>query len=115
VKGGGNDLYIAVWDSGRIVRSTLGAHGAPGDPTVVRGGEQPALDEVDGIAFDARGNLYATTNTNAVLRLTPAGTLDSLVGPGWLDDPTMPVFGRSPHARTTLYVTKGSYDNARRT
>lgn len=106
----GNDLYIGVWDSGRIVRVPVTARGGPGPLTIVPGGDQADLVEVDGIAFDARGNLYATTNTNAVLRLTPAGTLESLVDPGWLDYPTMPVFGTGPHAGTTLYVANGSYE-----
>ena len=106
----GNDLYIAVWDSGRIVRVPVTARGDPGALAVVPGGEQEDLLEVDGIAFDARGNLYATTNTNAVLRLTPDGTLESLVDPTWLDYPTMPVFGTAPHTGTTLYVSNGSFD-----
>jgi sugar lactone lactonase YvrE len=107
----GNDLYIAVYDSGRIVRVPVTPQGTPGDLEVVPGGEQPALAEVDGIAFDVRGNLYATTNTNAVLRLTPQGTLESLVDPSWLDYPTMPVFGTAPQARTTLFVANGSYED----
>ena len=106
----GNDLYIAVYDSGRIVRVPVLTHGEPGGPTVIPGGEQPALEEVDGIAFDVDGNLYATTNTNSVLRLTPNGTLESLIDPGWLDYPTMPVFGTGPHSSTTLFVANGSFD-----
>ena len=108
----GNDLYVAVWDAGRIVRVPVKGHGAPGDATVVPGGEQAALAEVDGIAFDVRGNLYATTNTNGVLRLAPDGTLESLVDASWLDYPTMPVFGTAPDARTMLYVANGSFDYA---
>jgi sugar lactone lactonase YvrE len=106
----GNDLYIGVWDSGRIVRVPVTARGEPGPVTIVPGGDQTGLVEVDGIAFDARGNLYATTNTNALLRLTPAGALESLVDPSSLDYPTMPVFGTGPHAGTTLHVANGSFD-----
>jgi sugar lactone lactonase YvrE len=106
----GDDLYIAVSDPGLIVRVPLRPKGGPGEITVVPGGDDPAFAEVDGITFDVKGNLYATTNTNALLRLAPDGTLESMIDATWLDYPTMAVFGTGPHLGMTLFVENGSFE-----
>lgn len=103
-------LTVAVSDAGRIVRVRVRANGSAAAPVVVA--EQPELVSVDGIAYDARGGLWAVTNANGLLRLGRAGTLRQVASdPGWLDYPTQPVFGTAPGRHTTLYVSNGSFDN----
>jgi sugar lactone lactonase YvrE len=105
----GDDLYIAVSDPGRILRVSVTPNRPPGELTTIPGGDDPALAEVDGITFDAKGNLYAATNTNAILCIHRDGTIESIVDASWLDYPTMAVFGTGPHLQTTLFIENGSF------
>jgi sugar lactone lactonase YvrE len=113
-----NELFMAVSDSGYICRVDVKANGSAGALTTVINAE--ALRSADGIAFDAQGGLWITTNSagggaavpsGGLFRLSPAGALTTIAAnPGWLDYPTMPVFGTRKATGATLYVANGSLD-----
>jgi len=112
----GDRLFVSVSDYGRIVRVPVKADGSPGVPGVVC--EQPELKSADGIAFDALGGLWITTNAGsteaspagALYRLSPAAGLWTIADdPGWLNYPAMPVFGTTAATRGMLYVENGAY------
>lgn len=103
-------LYVAVADSGMIVRVPLTPGGKAGTPVVVA--QAPLLRTADGIAFDVQGNLYITVNDNRLVRLAPDGGLTQLAAKNdGLVYPTMPAFGTTPTTRTTLYITNGALLN----
>jgi sugar lactone lactonase YvrE len=113
-----NTLFMAVSDSGCIFQVDVRRNGSAGAlQTVV---SAPALRTADGIAFDAQGGLWITTNSAAgatagpsggLFRLSPAGVLTTIAtNPGWLDYPTMPVFGTTKASSRTLYVANGSFE-----
>ena len=64
------------------------------------------LDQPDGLAFDAAGNLYvANDSNNTISKVTPAGAVSTFVSSG-LDDPeawpsTPPATSTSPTTATT--------------
>ena len=112
----GERLFVSVSDYGRIVRVPVRADGSAGAPRVVC--ETPELKTADGIAFDALGGLWITTNAGsteaspagALYRLSPAAGLWTIADdPGWLNYPTMPVFGTTAATRGTLYVENGAF------
>jgi sugar lactone lactonase YvrE len=114
----GDDLFVGVYDFGRIVRVHVRDNGSPGRPTAVC--ERPELQTADGMALDLAGGLWITTNggttgaspSGALYRLAPGGRLTTVADdPGWLNYPTTPVFGRSPSARCTLFIENGAYFN----
>jgi sugar lactone lactonase YvrE len=109
-------LFVSVSDYGRIVQVPVLDTGKPGKPIVVA--EADELRTADGIAFDAFGGLWVTTNSGttaaspsgALYRLTPlAGTWTIADDPGWLNYPTTPVFGTTASSHCTLYVENGAY------
>jgi sugar lactone lactonase YvrE len=103
-------VYVAVADSGTIVRVPLTAGGNAGTPAVVA--QAPLLRTADGIAFDIGGNLYITVNDNRLVRLALDGVLTQLAAKNnGLVYPTMPAFGTTPTTRTTLYITNGAPRN----
>lgn len=105
------DLYVAVSDSGRIVRLNLSANGSVSSFTVVT--EQQQLRGADGISFDTAGKLYvAVNNTNRLYRLDVSNaSLTSLADRSdGLAYPTQPAFDTRPGS-TTLYLTNGAFSN----
>jgi sugar lactone lactonase YvrE len=112
----GDDLFVGVSDSGSIVRVHVRDDGAHGRPAVVC--ERPELKTADGMAFDLAGGLWITTDmgttgasqSGALYRLAPCGRLMTIADdPGWLNYPTMPVFGATPRTAFTLYVENGAF------
>jgi len=112
----GDRAYVSVSDYGRIVRIAVRADGSPGAPEVFC--ERPELVTADGIAFDALGRLWVATNSGttggspsgALYRLSSFGALCRIVDdPGWLNYPTMPVFGTTKKGDHTLYIANGAY------
>ena len=72
--------YVAVDDSGRIVRIPVLKGGAPGGSAVIAHGK--SLKGADGIQFDRRGALLiATSSSNTLVRLSPTGHVTRLAGP----------------------------------
>ncbi len=112
----GERLFVSVSDYGRIVRIPVRHDGSPGAPKAVC--ERPELVTADGIAFDALGRLWIAANagstggspSGALYRLSPCGALRQLADdPGWLNYPTMPVFGTAKSTRHTLFLANGAY------
>jgi sugar lactone lactonase YvrE len=107
----GNHLYVAVADSGRIVRLNLSNNGSVSSTTVVT--EQQQLRSADGICFDTAGKLYVAVNdTNRLVRVDVSnGSLTSLADRSdGLSYPTQPAFDTSPES-TTLDLTNGAFSN----
>jgi sugar lactone lactonase YvrE len=112
----GDRMFVSVADYGRLVRIPVRADGSPGTPVVVC--EDKRLRTADGIAFDRFGGLWVTTDagttdaspTGGLYRLTPGAGLWTIADdPGWLNYPTMPVFGTTPATRCTLFVENGAF------
>lgn len=99
-----DSLYVAVTEKGRIVRIPIGSSGGAGAPQVVA--ESPLLVGADGIAFDARGNLYVLANVqNALVRLAPGGSLTTLAtAADGLDFPAAIAFGRGPLDHKSAFI-----------
>ena len=106
-----DSLYVAVADSGAIVRVPVDVAGNAGRPVVIA--QANLLRTADGIAFDVHGNLYITVNANRLVLLTPDGALTQLAAKNkGLVYPTMPAFGTTRTTRTTLYIANGALYNA---
>jgi sugar lactone lactonase YvrE len=113
----GDALTVSVSDPGRVVRIPVRRDGSPGAVRTIC--ERAELATADGIAYDALGGLWITVNagttgaapSGALYRLSPAGHLTTIADdPGWLDYPTMPVFGTTCRTRSTLFVENGDWD-----
>ncbi|MGN6609203.1 MAG: SMP-30/gluconolactonase/LRE family protein [Jatrophihabitans sp.] len=103
----GHALYVAVSDSGRLVRVPLSASGAPLAPVLVT--QQEQLRTIDGIAVDTEGNVVATVNrTNRLVRIDVASGRPTVLADrsDGLSYPTQPAFDGS-----TLVVTNGAFSN----
>jgi len=112
----GDRVFVSVADHARVVRVPVRADGSPGTPRVIC--EAPQLKTADGIAFDAFGGLWITTDSGTtgvspsggLYRLTPAAGLWTIADdPGWLNYPTTPVFGTTRGTRSTLFVENGAF------
>lgn len=105
-------LYVAVTDSGRIVRVPVHANGAAGHPRVVVRSKR--LHGADGITFDSRGRLYiATSSTNKLMRLNREGHLVKLADQSdGLRYPTTPAF--DPKHPRLLYLVNGDFEGTAR-
>ena len=115
----GDDLFVSVSEFGRIVRIPVRRDGMHGAPCVVC--ERPELVSADGIACDAFGGIWIAVNagstgaspSGALYRLSDAAGLRKIADdPGWLNYPTMPVFGTAWCTRDTLYVENGAFFSA---
>ena len=111
----GDQLYLTNWSKHTILRSSLAGSGSPGRLRVAY--DSPDLYSADGLAFDALGDLWITTDgiqgplpSGGLSYLTPSGRLVTVAkDPGWLNYPTMPVFGTSPATRHTLFICNGAF------
>src|SRR5450756_1281004 len=112
----GERLFVSVSDYGRIVRICVRDDGSPGAPRVIC--KRLKLKTADGIAFDARGRLWIATNagtkgaspSGGLYRLSKTWKLRTIADdPGWLNYPTMPVFGTTAATATRLYLENGAY------
>jgi len=106
-----NALFVAVADAGSIVRFPIQPDGGPGPWEYVVPPDS-RLQTLDGIAFDVTGKLWFTVNDTSPGAGGKLGTVDKhgnvtilADNPGWLDYPTMVVFGAKPYNRSTLYLT----------
>ena len=80
----------------------------------------PLLVTLDGIAFDVTGRLWFTVNYGSDGSGGKLGTLDEdgklrilADSTGWLDYPTMVVFGTTCRDRDTLYLTNGGLNGGK--
>jgi sugar lactone lactonase YvrE len=119
----GDEACVSVSDYGRVVGIPVRGTGAAGKPVVVR--QDARLKTADGMAFDALGRLWITTDagttgldpnvdaTGGLYQLSLRGQLTTVADdPGWLDYPTMPVFGTSPRTWGTLYIVNGAFNTS---
>ena len=106
-----DNVYVAVTETGRIVRIPIADDGLAGTPKTVADG--PGLLGADGIEFDVRGNLYVAVNSqNTLVRLAPDGSSTTLAtAADGLDNPASPVFGSRRGDRETLYVTNFAFSH----
>lgn len=97
-------LYVAVTEHGRIVRIPIRPDGSAGRPHVVA--ESAMLVGADGIAFDARGNLYVLANVqNALVRMARGGALQTIAtAADGLDFPAGLAFGRGPLDHRSVFI-----------
>ena len=102
------DLWIAVSDSGSILRVPRAADGSAMTPVLVK--QSASLKTADGVAFDVNGDLYITVNnTNALYVLRHNGKLCRLASAvNGLSYPTQPAFGRTAETMKTLFITNGA-------
>ena len=105
------DLYAANTDRGALVRIPIARDGSPGEPELVAGNmdcEPEGLFGMDGIAFDVRGNVYATlVLQNQLVRIDPTdGTVTTLLtGDDGLWNPASVAFGTTRGNRKSIFIT----------
>lgn len=102
IKRFGGRYVVSNTARAQILAVPLDPASRPGLPSVI------AHDlRADDLAFDAAGNVYATTHMQySLVRLTEAGMRATLAGPAeGMVGSTAAAFGRSDADRTTLYVT----------
>jgi sugar lactone lactonase YvrE len=106
-----DNVYVAVTETGRIVRIPIADDDRSGTPKLVA--DAPGLLGADGIQFDVRGNLYVAVNSqNTLVRLAPDGSSTTLAtAADGLDNPASPVFGTRGGDRKTLYVTNFAFSH----
>lgn len=100
------DVYVANSDRMSIVRVPVSRDGSAGTPNVYVA--DPAIGFADGIAFDARGNLYVASSftSNTLTRIAPDRTIQTLAtAADGLDYTASVAFGTSHGERTKLYFT----------
>jgi sugar lactone lactonase YvrE len=114
-----HSLYIALYNNGGIIRLPILHDGSPGTWQYVKSPD-PRLAYMDGIAFDVTGRLWFTVNYGSDGSGGKLGILDEdgnlrilADGPGWLDYPTMVVFGTTYQDRDTLYLTNGGLNGGK--
>jgi len=114
-----HSMYIAVISTGSIVRVPILHDGTAGAYEYVAGPDSGLID-IDGIAFDVTGRLWFTVNYGSDGSGGKLGTLDEdgklrilADSPGWLDYPTMVVFGTTYRDRDTLYLTNGGLNGGK--
>ena len=74
-------LYITDTARGAIWKTTIGADGNAGKPTVLA--QSPLLEGADGLDFDRSGRLWVTANErNAILSLTSDGKVQEIAKNG---------------------------------
>ncbi|HEU0020976.1 MAG TPA: NHL repeat-containing protein [Dehalococcoidia bacterium] len=99
----GKNLYVANTDLGMIVRIPVLKDGSAGEALPVLA--DPALKGADGIAFDVRGNLYVTVNSqDKIATVSPQGDLSILAEGEGLQFPASLAFGVGRESQN-LYVT----------
>lgn len=99
-------LYVCNQDAGKIYRIPFRG---PLPPTLQQFADDPDLVGTDGIAFDARGALYAANiRKNRLLRVNRNGRVSRLADGAPLESPSSLAFGTAAADRHTLYVTNFS-------
>src|SRR5215470_18583109 len=100
------EIYVANSSQALIVAIGLNPDGTAG-AVRIHGAGVPC----DDFAFDAHGNLYATTDPfNTVVRVAPDGTMTTLLtAADGLDGPTSVAFGRADDDNFNLYICNAAY------
>ena len=98
-------VYVANTERGTLVEIPVDPDGSAGTPTPFS--SDSALGFVDGLAIDTRDNLYAAIiGQNTVLRVTPAGVVETLAtAADGLDGPSDVTFGTSRGEQKSVFIT----------
>ncbi len=109
--GADGTVYVAVLEKGTVAAIPIEDDGSAGEPEVhteFADAEGPVL--VDGIALDAAGNLYAAQPAaNAVVRVTPAGAIETVATRAdGLDGPASVAVAPDADGAERLYVSNFS-------
>lgn len=99
------DLIVANTHGATLVRVPVKRDGVAGTPEVFAGPDCASLKGADGLAIDARGNLYVTANTiNKLVKVGKDKKVTVLEAGSLMDFPASPAFGVGKDSKT-LYVT----------
>lgn len=99
------DLFVLNTTRATVVRVPVNKDGLAGTPEVFAGPDCANLKGGDGIAVDARGNLYVSANTiNKLVKVGKDKKVTVLEEGGLLDFPASIAFGVSTDSKT-MYVT----------
>ena len=97
-----NVLYASNTQRHLLLRIPLTRDGKPAAPPAIFVRDA----NLDDFAFDADGNLYATTHIyNSVVRIAPDGKMTTIAAEQGVVGSTSAAFGRGKTGRTFLYVT----------
>lgn len=102
---GKKNLYVDNFDNGQIIKIPVDTSGQPGEATVFA--SDPRLKGADGLAFDARGTLYAAVNPqNQIATVSSTGTVNVLASGPIFDTPSSMVFSSQDgdSQSGTLYI-----------
>jgi sugar lactone lactonase YvrE len=109
-------LYVANSERFSLVAVPITPGGGPGRPSTVivfdpievsPGVVVPAV--ADGVALDVHGDIYVTLlSGNAIARVSPDGTAETIASGGLLDHPSRLAFGSASGERETLFVANYS-------
>jgi sugar lactone lactonase YvrE len=109
-------LYVANSEQFSLVAVPITPSGEPGTPSTVivfdpievsPGVVVPAI--ADGVALDVQGDIYVTLLLgNAIARVSPDGTAETIASGGLLDGPANLAFGSRNGERKTLFVANYS-------
>jgi len=100
-----DEVYVGVSDHGHLVAYRILGDGAAGPPRIHATGVG-----FDDFAFDARGNVYATTDPfNLLVKIAPDGSVETLLtAADGLDGPTSAAFGVRGENQV-LYVANAAF------
>jgi sugar lactone lactonase YvrE len=103
------EVLVANTEGARIVRIPVLADGTAGTLEVIV--EDPILYPTDGIALDVRGNIYAVTSTDMLLRISFDGSsIDVLAtAKDGLDEPASLAFGTGKGNRKSIFFTNFAF------
>ena len=100
-------VYVGVTETGKIVTVPINSDGSAGPASVFA---EVAGAVIDGIAFDARGDVYfADFVADAIVKVSADGKFDKIASAGdGLDAPASLIFGKGAGDENTLYVSNFS-------
>jgi sugar lactone lactonase YvrE len=104
------NLYVSNLDAGRILCIPIRSDGVPGRIAIFV--SDPRLLGADGMAFDARGNLFVAVNAqDRLVMIDSRGRVIVLAERGLFDGPSSVAFG-TRKAKRMLYVTSSAFSRA---
>jgi sugar lactone lactonase YvrE len=103
-------VYVGNFDEGHLVEIPVEGDGSAGTPEIFV--EDGLLAGADGLAVDVQDNIYVAVNgQNAIRRVAPSGTIETLARGGDLDSPSDVTFGTTRGEQTALFVTNLAFSD----
>jgi len=100
-------LHVANTSAGTLLAIDVRRDGSAGRARIIA--SDPALIGADGIEIDDCGNTYVAVNIqNRIARVSPYGSVTTVVEGGLLATPTALIFGSGRDARSLLIVNNGN-------